>query len=82
MLPLPRNEALTVDRYWIENVPPPESFYWAQVRVVGQGLGVTGMTPAETECNIHIRRGLTIYGAPITPAQALNRLTLAAQSSP
>jgi hypothetical protein len=75
VLPLPRNEALTVDDYWVENVPPPDSFYWAQIAVVGKGLGVTGMTPAETECNIHIRWGLTIYGAPITPAQANQRLS-------
>lgn len=72
---------MTVDRQWIDTVPPVASGYWARVRTAAADLGSDGCTcspdihvDACYEHDVHWRTGATIYGAPITTQQANRRL--------
>lgn len=79
-LPLERNDALRVDDWWLNSVPPPDSFYWVQIRVAANALGIaptdSEIDAGTLEYGLHLLRGLTIYGAPITQSQAVTRLRL------
>ncbi len=86
-LPLPKSNTLTVDKHWINNVPPPDSFYWVQVRMVAATLKSDGCTVVKDiyldsclEHDCHWRLGTTIFGAPITRAQANTRFRKVIQS--
>ena len=80
-------EGLTVDDVWIRNVPPPDSFYWEHVRTVAKEMQSDGCTVVSDifidscyEHDIHWRTGRTIYGVPITTAQANERFRRVIQS--
>ena len=71
---------MTVDKLWIDSVPPPSSPYWRHVRARASALGSDGCTDSldiyvdacfEHDC--HWRLGTTVYGVPITTAQANRR---------
>lgn len=90
-LPFPRN-TLTVDRTWINNVPPPGSFYWDWVRLVALALPPeqrstisdfmvdTTLASAFMERDIHRAIGTSIFGAPITTRQTNTRFRKVLQS--
>ena len=78
---------MTVDDVWINNVPPPGSFYWDQVREVARKLGSDGCTCVADiytdscfEHDIHWRLGATIHGVSITTRQANTRFRKVIQS--
>lgn len=78
--PEPRDE-LTVDAWWVDNVPPKGSPYWVMVRKAAVVLKSDGCTcspdiyvDACYEHDVHWRTGRTVFGVPITTAQANRRL--------
>lgn len=42
--PATTRPALVVDHWWIDNVPPKDSFYWVQIRDKATALGSDGCT--------------------------------------
>ena len=84
--PEPR-DWLTLDEFWVQNVPPASSPYWVIVRDVAallQSDGCTGVkdyyVDACYEHDIHWRTGRTLFGVPITTAQANERFRRVIQS--
>jgi hypothetical protein len=79
-LPLERNDGLRVDPWWVNSVPPADSFYWVQIRVAANALGLaptdSDIDAGTLEYRMHTLRGLTIYGAPISEPQARTRFNL------
>lgn len=78
---------MTVDNTWIDNVPPRCSDYWRAIRAKASMLGSDGCTDvldlyvdACYEHDIHWRTGQTLYGVPITTAQANRRFRKVIQS--
>lgn len=72
---------MTVDRDWVDQVPPVGSGYWVRVRQAALALGSDGCScspdlyvDACYEHDVHWRTGATIYGVDITTAQANRRL--------
>lgn len=72
---------------WVSNVPPADDIYWFQVRLVAdllQSDGCTGVAEIyQDSClehDIHWRTGATIFGVPLTTAQANRRFRLVIQS--
>lgn len=84
--PEPR-DGLTVDEFWINNVPPATSPYWVIVRKAAAALKSDGCTGVKDfykdsclEHDIHWRTGRTVFGVPITTAQANTRFRKVIQS--
>ena len=84
--PEPRDD-LTVDTTWIDTVPPAGSPYWQAVRKAARALKSDGCTDVLDiyvescyEHDIHWRTGRTIFGVPITTAQANRRFRKVIQS--
>lgn len=84
--PEPRND-LTVDEFWIRNVPAKGSPYWAIVCKAAALLQSDCCTCAPDICmdacyehDIHWRTGRTVFGVPITTAQSNRRLRKVMQS--
>ena len=78
--PPEERDGLSADPLWTDNVPPAESPYWVAVRKVATQLksdGCTGVADiyldACLEHDIHWRTGHTLFGVPITTAQANRR---------
>lgn len=78
---------LTVDDTWIDLVPPEGSPYWEHIRFIATQLKSDGCTDCPDiyvdscyEHDVHWRTGRTIYGVPITTAQANRRFRKVIQS--